>query len=334
MDETLAGIEVELDEVIDAGSAGWSRAAELIMRVDKDELWREGDYHSMSAWLRAYAQRKGCSESLLWKYAKAGRYYSRARGEDSSLPSLVDAGVSAMSVVTVEKICGEDVRRAAGILGRACAGEVRSRDLQDMWRAARRSVPVRATRHDRVDVAAGSGDAEVTARLTQALARDAAEWVWGAETKEEAEERRRREAPRQYLTRDDVCVRTLTEFPVRVVAGERPRRVDLAAVCVENQTTADWMEVCLRGVEVKVSEGDLRRDAKMGDYAAFMDYMYVAVPSDLVVAAGDAVPRSWGVLAYSTAEDSIEVVREPSRLDAPRREESLMTAVVKLARRE
>lgn len=40
---------------------------------------------------------------------------------------------------------------------------------------------------------------------------------------------------------------------------------------VENQTTADWMEVCLWGVEVKVSDWDFRRDQKMADYSLFME---------------------------------------------------------------
>lgn len=335
---TLQGIETELDELIDAGNAGWARAAALIMRVDAEELWRTGNYKSISQWIRAYAQRKHCSESLLWKYAKAGRYYQRAKEQDPELPDLGQAKVSAMSVVTTEKICGEDISRAADLLGQASGGEIRSRDLQEMWRAARKVSGTRKTRHDRL--AAGpedgekAGDAAVTARLTQALARDAASWIWGVETPEQAEERRREEAPRQYLTRDDVCVRTLTEFPVRVDAGTRPRRIDLAAVCVENQTTADWMEVVLRGVEVKVSAHDLERDEKMGDYASFMDYMSIAVPKPLVADAAERVPASWGVLSYDEDADRIEVAREPERLDAPRREESLMTACVKLARRE
>lgn len=336
MEETLQGIERKLDALIDAGNMGWAKAAMLIMEVERLELWKSAKYRSMSAWLREYAQRKKCSESLLWKYAKAGRYYIRAMEEDPDLPPLEDAKVSALSVVTAEKICGEDTKRAADLLFQASEGEIKSKDIQDMWRAARKTVGTRKTRHDKVkapgDGEARGTDTELTARLTQALARDAETWIWGAESLEEAEERKRREAPRKYLTREDVCVRTLTEFPVRVESAERARRIDLAAVCIENQTTADWMEVTLRGVEVKVSEYDLARDEKMGDYAQFMDYMSIAVPVALAEQAGDAVPLEWGVLAYDPDADSIDVVREPERLDAPRREEALMTACVKMAK--
>lgn len=331
---TLRDAEMQLDALIDAGDeSGWAQVAEVLAEVERGALWKP-DHHSFSAWVRAYAQRKGCSESLLWKYCKAGRAYERARAAVPGLPPMREASMSAATVANAEKIHGDDAAAVGRLLAKVERGEVKPKDVSEMWKAARKVCGARKSRHAAKPAVGGEGDAELTRALTAALARQAAAWIWGAETAAEAEERKRREAPRQFLARDAVCVRTLVEFPVRVESAERARRVDLAAVCVENQTTADWMDVVLRGVEVKVSEADLGRDAKMGDYGLFMDYMYVACPADLVRQAADAVPADWGVLAYDRDADAVEVVREPERLDAPRREDALMTACVKLAQRE
>lgn len=328
---TLQDAETRLDALIDAGDeTGWQAVAQVLAEVEASQAWRQGGHHSYSAWVRDYARRKGCSESLLWKYQKAGRAYERARAKAPDLPPLGGSTLSSQTISTVEKICGDDAEASARLIGRVTRGEVRPSDVEAQWRAARKVAGTRKSRHDRARATNGA-DAGMTRSLTQALVRDAASWIWGAETPGEAEERRRREAPRAYLTRDAVCVRTLEEFPVRVEGSERARRVDLAAVCVENQTTADWMDVVLRGVEVKASVGDLERDAKMGDYGLFMDYMYIACPSFMVAEASDHVPVEWGVLAYDAEADRVSVVREPERLDAPRREDALMTVCVKLA---
>ena len=336
MDMDLRQAEARLDVLIDAGDeTGWAQVARILQEVADNEVWKP-QHHSFSAWIKAYAQRKGCAESLLWKYVKAGRAYAAAREQMPELPPIEKANMSAEAVATAEKIYGNDAKAVAGLLDKVNKGEVKTAEVREMWRAARKVSGVRRSRHSAKPAggAASQGDAERTAALTRALARTAGAWIWGAESQAETEERKQANAARAFLTRDAVCVRTLTEFPVRVESAERARRIDLAAVCVENQTTADWMDVVLRGVEVKVSDYDLTRDQKMADYSLFMDYMYLACPLDLVESASDLVPPEWGLLAYESDTDSVSVMREPERLDAPRREQALMTACVKLSRRE
>lgn len=327
----LEDAEKELDECIrSADENAWAAAATVLMQVDLEKLWEDGGYHSFSAWLRDFAQRKRCSESLLWKYLKAGRAYAAAAETAADMPPVSEAAMSARTVATVDKICGADAARAAEMLEKVQAGELRPSAVEEQWRAMRKMTGARRSRHDaqaKPDEEQQS-DAAMTARVTAAVVRDASNWIWGAETTEEAEARRAREAPRQYLVRDSMLCRALTEFPVRVAGADRARRMDV--LVAENQTTADWMEVALRGVEVKVSEHDLERDEKMGDYAMFCDCMYIAVPEGLAEAAEAAVPAGWGMLVYDMGSDALSVLREPERLEAPRRESALMTVAVKL----
>ena len=333
----MAAAEERLREALGvADVTGWVTVAEILREVDERELWkqrREPPLKSFSAWLRSFAQESKCSESLLWKDNKAAKFYSSLRAENPELPELGDAGMSARAIVQVEKLHPEGGEKAVELVSRVRSGAVRAKQLGDMVAAKRKVAGVRTSRHSPAPQEPREGDAALTYAVTTALAGQASAWIWGAETPEEAERRKREEAPRQFLARDARLIRTMTEFPVRVETGDRAKRIDLTAVTVENQTTADWMEVVMRGVEVKVSEHDLERDEKMADYGLFMDYMYIAVPEALVAMATDLVPLSWGVLSYIVPAGGlgrVEVVREPERLDAPRREEALMTAIVKL----
>lgn len=336
MELTLDQAEERLSALLDAGDeTGWQAMAGVLGQVEDEGLWKQGGWHSYSAWIKSFAQKVGKSESLLWKYGKARKAYRAAVKAVPSLPPMAETKASAEAVITAEKICGNDGKALAGLIGKVECGKLGAKDLREMWKSARKVTGVRTSRHQaKPDAAATGGDAEMTRKLTAALAAQAGAWIWGVETAEQAEQRKKEQAKRDYLTRDAVCVRTLTEFPVRVETAERARQIDLAAVVVENQTTADWMDVSLHGVEVKVSLSDFERDQKMGDYALFMDYMYLAVPLDLVAEVQDGVPVEWGIIGYDPAADRVTVLREPERLDAPRRESALMTAIVKLSRRE
>lgn len=330
----LVEVERELREMLAENERGvvWTSVAELLVEVDAEELWRERDgCRSYSAWLREFAEEQGKTDSLFWRYKAAGEYWNGLRETHPDLPPLAEAKGSAKAIVGISKVCGNDADQGATLVERVQSGELTQKGVEEMWRAARKTSAPRKSRHDPRPMPA-SGDTALTLALTQAVVSRAEEWIWGAETAEQAEARKRADAPRQFLRRDAVCVRTVTEFPIRVETAERARQIDVAAVCAENQTTSDWMEPVLRGVEIKVSEHDLRRDEKMGDYALYVDYMYLAVPTPLVALAGDSVPRDWGVMAYDSDADELSVVREPERLPAPRREQALGTMVVKLAK--
>lgn len=334
---TLGQAEERLVALTEAGDeTGWQAMAAQLGQVEDLKLWQQGGYHSFSAWLKRFSERVGKTESLFWRYIKAGRVYKLAKEENTGLPDMAKTSASAAALDNIEKICGTDTRAMADLVGRVENGQLTARDLREMWKSARKvQGGARSSRHDqKPGQAAIGGDAEMTRRLTAALAAQAESWIWGVESKSEAEERKKAQANRRFLTRDALTIKTFAEFPLRVETAERARQIDLAAVTVENQTTADWLEVELRGVEVKVSRSDFNRDQKMADYSLFMDFMYLAVPVGLVGEVQDEVPVEWGILGYDLAADHVAVVREPERLDAPRREAALMTAIVKMARRE
>lgn len=72
----------------------------------------------------------------------------------------------------------------------------------------------------------------------------------------------------------------------------------------------------------------------MGDYELFCDFFYLVVPESLVLVAEEVADPGAGILVWRAEADErgnhVDVVREPERLDAPRRELALETALVKL----
>ena len=117
--------------------------------------------------------------------------------------------------------------------------------------------------------------------------------------------------------------RALSEFPVETGDSQRVRRID--AFVVENITSAEPKEMTLRGIEIKISKGDLLRDEKMSEYANYCDYFYVAVPPELKDDALSIMAPGWGLLLIQY--DSIIVEKEAQQLSGILRNEALSTAL-------
>lgn len=339
--DALREAEHELADLIARGDeVSWPAVARVMETVESKELWK-AEYNSFSAWLRHMAAKAGVQESLLWQRKKALKVWrqheqkERAAGRET--PEVEESGLSAFALVTVEKVANGNDQRASEWISSLQEGRVSQKDLRAALRQARAAgIKPKKTRpdHEKADEesdAIQAPDVETAATaaaVLEALSKWKDHWLFGIETAEEREKRLVDRRGRKFLYKDNEAFAVLPEFPVRVEAAERPRRIDALAVCLENLTEEDWMRCTLRGIEIKVDEHDLRRDQKAGDYAAFVDYLYLAVTSDLVAAAEEVADPSWGIIAWDG--EQLRLHREPERQDAPLREEAAMTAIVKL----
>lgn len=337
--------EQELHELLQrSDTKEWPRVYALLAKVADEELWRS-EFKSYSAWLRDLAKREGVTESLLWQRKKAGDAYNAWAKANPGAPNLEASGISAANLAEVDRLSGGDPAKAdtwvRGLLG----GTLTQRDIKaarNLQRSQGVAQPKNA--YDKAKSApvadVSPEDAATAADILAALQAESRTWIWGIETDEQRSAREREMAGIRYLNRANAVAQVLAEFPVRVETAQRTRRIDALAVdvtsalMVENDTEDDWTRVCLRGVEIKVSESDLRRDRKMGDYELFCDFFYLAVPESLVLVAEEVADPGAGILVWRAEADErgnhVDVVREPERLDAPRRELALETALVKL----
>ena len=116
-----------------------------------------------------------------------------------------------------------------------------------------------------------------------------------------------------------------TRFPVFSGTTRHSRRID-ALVC-ENLTEERW-KLNLHAVEIKVSKSDLLNDYKYTEYADFTDFIWLAIPQELVEVAKETKLGNCGILVIKNGK--VEVVEQAKRLDAIRKEECLSRLALKL----
>ena len=119
--------------------------------------------------------------------------------------------------------------------------------------------------------------------------------------------------------------KVFTEFPVFAGTTRNSRRID-ALIC-ENLTEERW-KLNLHAVEIKVSKSDLVNDHKYTEYADFTDFIWLAIPEELVADARETKLDKCGILVIK--DGKVQVIEQAQKLDAIRREECLSRLALKL----
>lgn len=120
--------------------------------------------------------------------------------------------------------------------------------------------------------------------------------------------------------------KALTEFPVYTGTSKKSRRIDV--LVAENITLDKNYSLNLHGIEIKVSKSDLACDYKYTEYAEYVNYLWLAIPKDLIKVAEETAPKSIGILLYH--DSKINVYREAEKLNLLKLEESLTTLSLRL----
>lgn len=121
----------------------WSQIGQLLSLVDHTGYWRT-DAQSFTEWLTTHASRFGYTESTLWRYLGASRFYEQLRtrlaGDHIASPPLerLPDHVSPESLELLSKLTRaappDVVRRLAE---RVTTGTVTRSELRDTWQAFR-----------------------------------------------------------------------------------------------------------------------------------------------------------------------------------------------------
>lgn len=295
----------------------WVELYLVIAKVEEEQLYRP-EYKSLTAWGAALAERGKFNLRELWRKKRAGEVYrayerrKEALGKTARPLEQVDArGVSPRNLEMVAKIAGGDRKSEERMIDQLSAGKLTRKQLESLWDAAKAAgAKVRKSRHD----AAGEELKEevqttITAAGIVAAIQNANDGSWLPE-----EHKKRPWIKDKY--------RVFTEVPAYTGSTDRPARID--AVVIETFGCEYMTDVIIHAIEIKVSESDLLRDVKMGEYAEFADYMWLAVPTELQTAAEAHIDelqgsQTWGLLLIETdpetEEDRLSVARTPKRVD-------------------
>ena len=294
----------------------WVELYLIIAEVEEEQLYKP-EYKSLTAWGAALAERGKFNLRELWRKKRAGEVYRAYERRKEALGKVarpwepVDArGVSPRNLEMVAKIAGGDKKAEERMIDQLSAGKLTRKQLEGLWDTAKAAgAKVRKSRHDVVEEPKEEGQKAITAARIVAAIQSASDGSWLPE-----EHKKRPWIKDKY--------RVFTEVPVYLGTTAHPVRID--AVVIETFGCEYMTDVIIHAIEIKISESDLQRDVKMGEYAKCADYMWMAVPEGLKDAAKAhidelQVSQKWGLLIITTdpetEEDHLSVARIPKRVD-------------------
>ena len=234
--------------------------------------------------------------------------------------TIYKTGVSVLTIIYVfalltliEKIAGSNPDVADDLISKVAEQKLTRKDLQAGYKATkalREKNGQRAaatSRHD--DPLDKLSDDSVTAvQLVMALSSSGNAWLSSLVPADRSKHIRNKYA-------------AFSEFSVRPGTSTHARRIDV--VVAETATCSAVDEIHIHGIENKISKADLKGDDKVGEYAAFVDFLWICVPTELVKDARSIVLPEWGILEY-TESCTLKIAKHPSKLTAPMREETLV----------
>lgn len=290
----LADLEAELLQHAQAEKRRWQQVAKLLMQVERERLW-EGHASSFSAWLQGMARRADLQESVFWRSLKAGRIYLELTGSDEL---DVSSGISAESLELADKISRHAPKSVTNqVLERTLDGELSRAELRDVW-ATYRPAAGGVTARGRLPEDADAREEAVALRR--------AAWETQKRNRENSAEVRRAEMVASFRAASWLGPLDQARAETRVGAlggrlacalavrrdAQRPERLELHGLwsCVAAPELADY--------EFKAPGG--------------VDFLWLAVTSELSARALSTTPRMLGILELSPSR-TLRVVRDAQR---------------------
>lgn len=288
MHEKLEDIEIELTNLIEIDKKNWTSVYLLLKEVENKELYR-GKYNSFTAWVKSFCIKTKTHESIIWNRKKAGRvyesYYETQKEKGIKVPEIKDAKVSADSLVILDKINKYDKKIASELTDKVINKEITKKDLKEVYLSIR---PDTVNNNPHIKTVDSKDEIDIkkitSAKIVSALYN--IEWL---------DAYKKRRYFKSSFEQDKY--RTFTEFPCYTGTTRKSRRMDM--LIIENITTKEAGEINLHCIEIKVSKGDLINDHKYSEYAEFVDYLYLAIPEDLLEYAIETKFEGCGVITIN-----------------------------------
>lgn len=294
---TLNEIENQLQDLLEREKHTWTKTAQLLLQVERQGLFKE-KARSFTQYIRQLAKQFNMHESNFWRIKKAGEYYLKLN-ETDDLEVITQAKANPEQIEILNKIrTVAPTKVVQDLEKKMLAGKMTQKEFREIWKAYRpakegKTERGRKSKEDKqVPIALPSTILETgkkntpntlsmltVANILEAL-RD---FHWMAYTLNQ-------ETIAQFQIFKEISVNTGT--------SHHARRIDVVAAIKETYKSA---LPTILGVEIKVSERDLKQDIKMTEYQAFCHYFYLAIPSDtnMIQLAMEVLTEETGILCIT-----------------------------------
>ena len=284
----LKDAEKDLSKLVEVDKKNWTSIYLLLKEVEDKALYA-GSYNSFTSWVKSFCIAHKVHESVIWNRKKAGKvyetYYNLQQSKGIKVAPIEEAKVSADSLVLLDKINKYDKDTASKLVDKVINKEITKKDLREVYKSIRPATVNNDPHIKTVDPKDEIDIKKITsAKIVSALYN--IEWL---------DAYKKRRYFKSSFEQDKY--RTFTEFPCYTGTTRKSRRMDM--LIIENITTKEAGEINLHCIEIKVSKGDLINDHKYSEYAEFVDYLYLAIPEDLLEYAIETKFESCGVITIN-----------------------------------
>lgn len=315
----LKKYEKQLETILNADKNNWSKFYILMKEIEEKELYKEVNLNSFTAWVKDFSLKHKIHESVIWNRKKAGKVYesyAKVQAEKGvEVAPLEEANVGVDALVLLDKISKKDANLGAELTQKALNREITRDDLRTAYKTVRGDLKASKTerKNNEPETEINVQETVTAAKIVNGLN----DSIWlGKECK--------KKHFRGAYELDKY--KAITEFPVYTGTSRKSRRIDV--LVAENITQNNHFSLNLHGVEIKVSKSDLINDMKYTEYAEYVNYLWLAIPRELLQVAEETAPRSVGILIYD--DGKIMMHRDAERLNPLKLNESLTTLSLRL----
>lgn len=318
--EDLVKIENQLIEIIKDDRKNWIKIYQLMAKVNNEKLYQE-KYGSFTQWVNTLSAKTNYHVSTLWARYSAGNTYSefskRQKKAGKEVKPITEVDISPDSISLIGTISGrsKNPKYADELMDKALNHELSRQDLRNVSQKIKEENKKNHTQapsqndEDLHEIKTNSKAIDITAKdIIEALKVDKS-WL---------------NPTRKHRITDYYGV--WTELPAPSGTSKKVRRMD--AAIFENLTheKATSFDLSIHAIEIKVSKSDLIKDHKMGEYADYGDYFWLAIPKELIDVAKNYVAADWGILVINKNKE-VQVVKKAVKHNCLFRVETLTEAV-------
>lgn len=285
-------IEEEIEKILIKDKRSWVRLFELIQEVELGALWKP-EHLSFTRWIRHLAYESGVTESLIWKRKKAGEIYSdyqkRAKKKGITVPRIEDVEVSPDNFELVEKISQGNKDIKDDLMDKVLHRELKRSDLVSAWKSVktiRQNEPgsiVKKNSHS--EVGCSEDEKKIALSVSDiAISLTYSSWLdhfHDVNTDNFAVHSRKK------------VYKLLSNFSFYSSLSDRLHTIDF--LVIENYTSKPH-QLNLHSIEVILTEEDLKRSFNSRHYQQHMNYLWIAIPSDLIEKIGSRISDDYGII--------------------------------------
>ncbi|MGL5381845.1 MmcB family DNA repair protein [Clostridium sp.] len=317
--------ENELIIILNADKNNWTKFYILMKEIEEKQLYKELNLNSFTAWVKSFSIKNKIHESVIWNRKKAGKVYenyvSIQKDKGIEVAPVERAQIGVDSLVLLDKIAKRDNKLGAELTEKAIQKEITREDLRNAYKTIRGDLHKNKADNSKASTLSEKAE-ETIIKIKETIT--ASKIVATLSKPRWLGEECNRKAFKGAYEQDKY--KTLTEFPVYTGTTSKSRRIDV--LVAENLRVKEHFNLNLHGIEIKVSKSDLVNDMKYSEYAEFVNYLWLAIPSHLLEVTETIAPKNIGILIYKN--DKLEIQREAERLNPLKLNESLTTLSLRL----